>query len=99
MTPDDTVCYCFHVSMRKVQTFCRVRRPRVPSQISECLSAGTGCGWCVPLLKKIHRDALGHDAGASAPEAGEPSSANIADPAEYAAARERYLAAKKTPRP
>jgi len=54
LKPDDTVCFCFHVSLRKVETFCRVEKPQVPSQISECLSAGTGCGWCVPMLKKIH---------------------------------------------
>ena len=51
---DDTVCFCFHVSLRKIETFCRVERPRTPSQISDCLSAGTGCGWCVPMLKQIH---------------------------------------------
>lgn len=54
MKPDDVVCFCFHVTLRKVETFCRVEKPKVASQISECLSAGTGCGWCVPLLKKIH---------------------------------------------
>ncbi len=59
LKPDDTVCFCFHVSLRKVETFCNVEKPRVPSQISECLSAGTGCGWCVPMLKKIHRRLCG----------------------------------------
>jgi len=52
MQPDDKLCYCFHVSLRKVNNFIRVHRPRVPSQISECGGAGTGCGWCVPFLKK-----------------------------------------------
>ena len=28
-------------------------KPRVPSQLSECLGAGTGCRWCVPFLKKL----------------------------------------------
>ena len=51
---DDTVCFCFHVPLRKIETFCRVEKPRTPSQISDCLSAGTGCGWCVPMLKQIH---------------------------------------------
>lgn len=53
MQPDDKLCYCFHVSQRKIQNFLRIRRPRVPSQISECGGAGTGCGWCVPFLKKM----------------------------------------------
>jgi NAD(P)H-nitrite reductase large subunit len=59
LKPDDTVCFCFHVSLRKVETFCNVEKPKVPSQISECLSAGTGCGWCVPMLKKIHKRLCG----------------------------------------
>ena len=59
LKPDDTICFCFHVSLRKVETFCNVEKPKVPSQISECLSAGTGCGWCVPMLKKIHRRLCG----------------------------------------
>ena len=52
MQLDDKICYCFHVSKRKIMNFLRVRQPRVPSQLSECGSAGTGCGWCVPFLKK-----------------------------------------------
>ena len=52
MQLDDKICYCFHVSKRKVLNFLRVRQPRVPSQLSECHSAGTGCGWCVPFLKR-----------------------------------------------
>ena len=53
MKPDDKLCYCFHVSQRKVINFIRIHRPLVPSQISECGGAGTGCGWCVPFLKKL----------------------------------------------
>ena len=52
---DDTVCLCFHVTRRKVVNFVRHHRPAVASQISECGSAGTGCGWCIPFLKQIHR--------------------------------------------
>ena len=29
-------------------------QPTVPSRMSECLGAGTGCQWCVPFLKKLH---------------------------------------------
>ena len=53
MKPDDKLCYCFHVSQRKITNFIRIRRPRVPSQLSECGGAGTGCGWCVPFLRKL----------------------------------------------
>jgi bacterioferritin-associated ferredoxin len=55
MQLDDKICYCFHVSKRKILNFLRVRQPRVPSQLSECGSAGTGCGWCVPFLKNRQR--------------------------------------------
>lgn len=52
MELDDQVCYCFHISKRKVVNYIRVRQPRVASQISDCGGAGTGCGWCVPYLKQ-----------------------------------------------
>ena len=55
MQPDDQVCLCFHVSERKLAAFLRREAPRVPSQLSECLGAGTGCGWCVPYLEEMHR--------------------------------------------
>src|SRR3954469_19083826 len=55
LNPDDEICFCFHVTLRKVASFCRIEKPRVASQISECLSAGTGCGWCRPMLRKIHK--------------------------------------------
>jgi NAD(P)H-nitrite reductase large subunit len=55
MNLDDEVCLCFHVTRRKLVNFLRVHRPRVASQLSECGGAGTGCGWCVPFLKQIHR--------------------------------------------
>jgi bacterioferritin-associated ferredoxin len=52
---DDEICFCFHVNLRKIRSFCRIEKPKVASQISECLSAGTGCGWCRPMLRKIHK--------------------------------------------
>lgn len=55
MDPDDELCLCFHVSRRKLVNFVRIHQPRVPSQMSECGGAGTGCGWCVPFLKQIFR--------------------------------------------
>lgn len=57
MDLDDPVCYCFHVSRRKLLNFVRLRRPAVASQLSECGGAGTGCGWCIPFLRQIHRQA------------------------------------------
>ena len=54
MHPDDHVCLCFRVSLRKLRTYLNRENPSVPSQLSDCLSAGTGCQWCVPFLKKLH---------------------------------------------
>ncbi|KAA0213707.1 MAG: (2Fe-2S)-binding protein [Leptolyngbya sp. PLA3] len=56
MDPDDDVCLCFHVSLRKIRAFVEREDPPVASLISECLGAGTGCGWCVPYLQKLHAD-------------------------------------------
>lgn len=56
MNPDDEICYCYHVSMRKLVNFSRRVRPRRASQMTECLSAGTGCGWCIPFLRRIAED-------------------------------------------
>ncbi len=53
MKPDDKLCYCFHVSQRKIVNFIRIHQPRVPSEVSECGGAGTGCGWCVPFLRNL----------------------------------------------
>jgi bacterioferritin-associated ferredoxin len=79
MDPDDHVCLCFHVSLRKISNFIARENPTVPSQISECLGAGTGCQWCVPFLKKLH--ALHRD--------GSPMDLPVS-PAEYAKRRAKY---------
>jgi len=50
---DDKICYCYGVSMRKLVNFSRRVRPEQPSRMTECLNAGTGCGWCIPFLIKI----------------------------------------------
>lgn len=57
MQLDDKICYCFHISKRKILNYIRIHEPRVASQISECGGAGTGCGWCVPFLKKYFEEA------------------------------------------
>ncbi|MHC4877363.1 MAG: (2Fe-2S)-binding protein [Planctomycetota bacterium] len=80
MDADDTICYCFHVSKRKIQKFIRLEKPRRASQISECGGAGTGCGWCIPFLQKYFEQAADAD----------PMTAE-----EYAAARGDYIRSGK----
>ena len=58
MDLDAKICYCFHVSRRKLANFIRLNRPKVASQLSECGGAGTGCGWCIPFLKQLHQQAV-----------------------------------------
>ena len=58
MDLDDRVCLCFRVSKRKLVNFLRRELPRVPSQLSECGGAGTGCGWCIPFLKQLFRQEM-----------------------------------------
>ena len=57
MDPDQELCLCFHVSLRKVQKFIRLEKPKVASQLSQCYGAGTGCGWCRPFLKRLLEEA------------------------------------------
>jgi bacterioferritin-associated ferredoxin len=79
MHPDDEVCLCFHVPLRKIQSFLKREDPPVASLISECLGAGTGCQWCVPFLKHLHAQ---HQKGT-------PVDLRIS-PERYAAARGGY---------
>ena len=51
MDLDSEVCYCFHVTRRKLLAFIRVEHPRVPSQLSQCNGAGTGCGDRAPEVR------------------------------------------------
>ncbi len=81
MDPDDHVCLCFRVSLRKIRAYMEREDPPVASLISECLGAGTGCQWCVPFLKELHRK---H-------QAGEPVDLRVS-PEGYAKARVRYRA-------
>jgi bacterioferritin-associated ferredoxin len=53
LQPDDKICYCYGVSLRKLVNFSRRTNPVRPSRMTECLGAGTGCGWCIPFLVKI----------------------------------------------
>ncbi len=99
---DDTICYCFHVPLRKIESFCARERPKAASQISECLSAGTGCGWCVPMLRKIHLRICGEDIPwwRKEPDANDPHKDRVAPDDtvgadDYAAGRQKYLKEKK----
>ena len=56
MQLDDEIWYCYHVSLRKLTNFSRRVKPTHPSQMTQCLGAGTGCGWCIPFLIKIAQD-------------------------------------------
>lgn len=83
MNPDDEVCLCFHVSLRKIRTFLSREDPPVASLISECLGAGTGCRWCVPFLKHLHACHV----------KGEPVDLKVS-PEQYASSRLTYRATK-----
>ena len=78
MTPEDKICYCYGVSIRKLVNFSRRTKPQHPSQMSQCLGAGTGCGWCIPFLIKIAQDPDGFAQDQMTPE-------------EYAQARKSYI--------
>jgi NAD(P)H-nitrite reductase large subunit len=61
MDLDATLCYCFHIKKRKIVNWVKQNRPQRASRISECFGAGTGCGWCIPFLKRIHRQIVAGD--------------------------------------
>ena len=85
MDLDAKVCYCFHVTRRKLVNFVRRNQLRVPSQLSECGGAGTGCGWCIPFLKQIFAQEL----------AGGPAALDQLSADEYARRRAEYIRAGK----
>jgi bacterioferritin-associated ferredoxin len=86
MDPDQPVCLCFKVSQRKLVNFLNREKPNVPSQLSDCLGAGTGCQWCVPSLCALHAE---WKAGK------EPDLA--VDATEYAEQRKEFRATGKRP--
>ncbi len=65
MDLDAPICLCFNVSRRKILRFIKVEKPRRASQLSECFGAGTGCGWCRPILERLNQQ---HSALAEAPD-------------------------------
>ena len=97
MDPDRELCLCFHVSLRKVRKFIRLEKPKVASQLSQCYGAGTGCGWCRPLLRSLleevqsdKRGLDGVDEVATSNDFPEKRLEQL-DSAEYADLREHYL--------
>jgi NAD(P)H-nitrite reductase large subunit len=85
MDLDAKVCYCFHVTRRKLINYARRCHPKVASQLSECGGAGTGCGWCIPFLKQIFEQETG----------GGGSELEQLTPEEYARRRAEYIRAGK----
>ena len=82
MGPDDTICHCYHVAYRKLWNYARRSGLQRPSQLSDCLGAGTGCGWCIPILKRIF-EAAGTAQG--------DGPAIEMTPEEYAERRKAYI--------
>jgi bacterioferritin-associated ferredoxin len=90
MDLDAKICYCFHVSRRKLLNFLRREKPRVPSQLSQCGGAGTGCGWCIPFLKQLHEQGV----------SGATTELETLSAEEYAQRRAAYIrSGKGTPPP
>jgi NAD(P)H-nitrite reductase large subunit len=90
MNSEQKVCYCFHVTRRKLENFVRRERPKVPSQLSQCGGAGTGCGWCIPFLKQLFQAAV----------SGGETELERLSPEEYEQRRAAYIrAGKGTPPP
>ena len=79
MKPDDEVCLCFHVTKRKLVNYIRREQPKRATQLSDCLGAGSGCGWCRPFLRRLL----------------ESSEIEGPDAATYAQGRGSYIAAGK----
>jgi len=93
MNLDDKVCLCFHVTRRKLVNWVRLHHPRVPSQLSECGGAGTGCGWCIPFLKQIFKQGAEAGGGREPPEFGADIESLTAE--EYARQRAEYVKSGK----
>jgi bacterioferritin-associated ferredoxin len=53
MDKNEYVCVCHRVSLGKLQSYIHRENPKVASQLSKCLDAGTSCGWCIPYLCQL----------------------------------------------
>ena len=104
MDLDAPICLCFNVSRRKIVRFIKVDKPVRASQLSECFGAGTGCGWCRPILERLHQQHSGSPALVPTPQptdqlssAAEPIDQELdsLDPQQYQAARQAYRDQKR----
>jgi NAD(P)H-nitrite reductase large subunit len=82
MNPDQPLCLCFDVSRRKVVQFIETQKPKLPSQLSECFGAGTGCGWCRPYLRQLWESEC-------------PETESLPESADYASMRKDYREDRK----
>ena len=82
MDDDDTLCYCFHISRRKIVNYVRRERPARASMITDCFGAGSGCGWCIPYLERYF-----------AQSKEDSDSPDALTPDEYARQRGEYISA------
>ncbi|WP_164101139.1 (2Fe-2S)-binding protein [Candidatus Laterigemmans baculatus] len=91
MRDDDELCLCFHVTRRKIRNYIRIHRPRVASQLSECGGAGTGCGWCRKMLRRMLEEG-----GAEDERQPDAAIESWPDAETYAAGRQRHLQERRT---
>jgi len=96
MDLDSPICLCFNVSRRKIFRFIKVEKPRRASQLSECFGAGTGCGWCRPILERLNQQ---HSTLAQ-PTSDQPAGPidqelDSLDPDQYQTARQAYRDQKR----
>jgi len=90
MNVDDELCMCFHVSWRKIINYVRIQNVKIPSQLAECQSAGTGCGWCRSAMRRLV-DRIG-DAAPDADDLQRWLDEEYRSSATYAAGRASYIA-------
>lgn len=104
MDLDSPICLCFNVSRRKIIRFIKVEKPRRASQLSECFGAGTGCGWCRPILERLNQQhSTLSQAASSEREPSQPTSPmgqidqelDSMDSDQYQAARQAYRDQKR----
>jgi NAD(P)H-nitrite reductase large subunit len=95
MKLDDEICCCCHVSLRKLLNYAQRERPQHASQLSDCLGAGTGCGWCIPILQRIQAAVADGDAVAVAGDESPSTTGTVIElpdtAGEYTASRQSYI--------
>ncbi len=97
MEADDELCLCFHITWRKVLNYIRVHRVQLPSQLSDCGGAGTGCGWCRRQLERLTE--LSAESPPSALEVEQWLKDNSPSKQAYAEGRAKYRQSRDSPPP